>query len=358
MEIKISESPIKGKVLYADTSNIYYYFKGKIIIADSKYEKIKTFYVPAPFWMKVLTKIRIIERFFHNDVRWAYLTSKKELIFSCRKGIYKYTFSNGLIVKEEVPVKGRPLSFCAVKNIKNLCEGIIIGDYTLNDQNEEVNAFFRSEESGEWKKLFTFSAGSVRHIHKIFCKENNLYVLTGDMDSQSGIWKVSDDFKSLRPILVGKQIYRSCQILDIKDKEEFFYLTDSPDEINHIISLKNGTIHKENEIRGTCIYGEKIGENLIFSTTVEPSSERKNIFKYWLSNSPGKGIKDKNFEINILFCNGEIKKVAEFQHDGLPLRLFQYANATFSYGGKDFIYFTVQCCKKSDQKVFKVEFLK
>ena len=118
-----------------------------------------------------------------------------------------------------------------------------------------------------------------------------------------------------------------------------------------IIDEKDKEILQTEAIRGSCIYGRVVGERGIFSTTCEPEAHAKNKVDYWLSTRPGKGVKDNKIDI-ILIENGELSVISTFQSDGMPLRLFQYATATFAYSSDDKIYFTPQCVKRYDMHVF------
>lgn len=49
-----------------------------------------------------------------------------------------------------------------------------------------------------------------------------------------------------------------------------------------------------------------------------------------------------------------METVAQFEHDGLPLRLFQYGTVTFTNVQNGQVYFTPHCVKKDVECVFMV----
>ena len=49
-----------------------------------------------------------------------------------------------------------------------------------------------------------------------------------------------------------------------------------------------------------------------------------------------------------------MEMVAQFEHDGLPLRLFQYGTVTFTNVQDERAYFTPHCVKKDAESVFMV----
>ena len=56
----------------------------------------------------------------------------------------------------------------------------------------------------------------------------------------------------------------------------------------------------------------------------------------------------------ILASDGTMEMVAQFEHDGLPLRLFQYGTVTFTNVQDERAYFTPHCVKKDAESVFMV----
>ena len=56
----------------------------------------------------------------------------------------------------------------------------------------------------------------------------------------------------------------------------------------------------------------------------------------------------------ILTSDGTVEMVAQFEHDGLPLRLFQYGVVTFTNVCDGKVYLTPHCVKKNSERVFRL----
>lgn len=346
---------IKGKALcsFKDGSLLVYRKGSFYLFQPDKKKQLNQFTLPIHQTKKILCHFRLLERLLHTEPRWAIPIDNDNVYIFFEGKMYRVNARSGKFTEEQLPVRGKPLTIIKIKAINGFSDSFALGDYGQNNNREEVRIYQKHSGTSEWRIACSFPKGTVRHIHALVPDplRNRILILTGDEDLESGIWAAYNDFSKIEPVLVGKQKYRTCQAIPYKDR--IYFLSDKPSEENYlwIIDEKDKEILQTEAIRGSCIYGRVVGERGIFSTTCEPEAHAKNKVDYWLSTRPGKGVKDNKIDI-ILIENGELSVISTFQSDGMPLRLFQYATATFAYSSDDKIYFTPQCVKRYDMHVF------
>lgn len=351
----VKETKILGKALLLTNENeLIYYRKGNLYIYDlEKRQKNKKIVLPIRCWKKMCSKIRLLERLLHMEARWAIQIEKDHILFQFDHKIFLIDIKNSKISIENIPVQGNPLSIESIKDNPGFSDSLVVGDYTSNKQRKEVSLYGR-DDYGNWHKVYQFASGTVRHIHGCVSnvRRQCVYVLTGDANGESGIWKATENFKKVEPFLVGKQQYRACQMLIGNDV--LYYFTDAPSEPNYAYEVKENTVRKLQELCGTCIYGTRFGEEGVYSTTCEPEANAENRVSYWLSNVPGSGIIGKNVTVFVVTSDGAIHILCRFEHDGLPLRLFQYGTVTFTNAIGNHCYFTPICVKGKDMHIYEV----
>ena len=355
MREKVIKIPIHGKALciFSD-GNLLCYRGGVFRLYDAKsYAVIKKFKLPNKKFCNVLSRWRILERLLHCEARWAVPIDDDTALVCMSTGIFRVNCRTGEYTRESVPVQGRPLSATVLRDINGFDDSVIIGDYNLNPERNPVSLYQRNS-NGEWRCAYTFPAGMVRHIHGVFADRDaqKVYILTGDEDAESGIWIAENNFDAVKPLLVGSQQYRACQM--IAAHGHILYMTDAPSEKNAIYRVNDGCAERFADLEGTCIYGSGSNSTGVFSTTCEPDAHAKNRVEYWLSSKPGKGICGRTISVFILRADGTRETVAQFEHDGLPLRLFQYGTVTFTNVQNGCVYFTPHCVKNNAEQVFKL----
>ena len=343
-EITIKETGWRGKaLLQLQDGRMIAYDKGQLLIYNAGDPSKRKIQLPLSFLKKCLCKWRLAERVLHMDVRWAVETDAEHVLILFENSVFCLSLSNGTLQKEPCSFRGKPFSVCQYH------DKLLFGDYGLNPERSPVNIYCR-DSGGRWKTIYTFPAGCVRHIHNIVAWGERIYILTGDEDSESGIWYTDDEFATVKPFLRGNQQYRCCQMLPTPDG--LFFVTDAPSEPNWLYCAREDAVQRMDGIDGSCIYGAAANDYLVFSTTVEAEAHARNQLDYWLSNKPGKGIKGTGCGVYVLH-GGILKKIAEFEHDRLPLRLFQYATCYFSNIMDGTVYFTPVSVKKKDMRIFE-----
>lgn len=351
---QIEETGISGKaLLITSKKELVYYRKGNIYLYDTVKKTRKGIRLPAKKWKRVCCKIRLLERLLHMDAKWAVQVGNDRILLQFDHRTLLINTENSKIDIEKNPVQGNPLSAAVIKGNPGFPNGVIVGDYTKNLAREKVSLYSR-DEAGRWRNVYQFPTGTVRHIHGCVSDPYRqcIYILTGDEDKESGIWKAVNNFDRVEPLILGSQQYRTCQMLIGKDS--VYYFTDAPSERNYMYGIKNKTVRKLHVLNGTCIYGVQFDKEGIYSTTCEADAHAVNRFQYWFSNVPGNGICGRDVDVFVAGDGGEMHVLMHFEHDGLPLRLFQYGTVSFTNVVENCCYFTPMCVKGKDMCIYKV----
>ncbi len=294
--------------------------------------------IPMSFSLSLVSKVRIFERLFRLAPHAVELIDGSACVFAFRGNVYKYDYHIKTIQEEYSFPDGMnsPLYFTRIVGSDTFLDGIYCGQYSSNLEKESVKIWRRSLKDNDWKEVYEFPKGQIHHIHNIIPDKNKefLYILTGDDDAASGIWRAYDNFRVVEPLLIGSQDYRTCVLFELKDK--VVYCTDTPMKQNYITQCKcyegELKIEKRLKIPGTVIYGDINEEEIIFSTVVEPNSlfEECGRLKMYFESKIGDGIKDRNVYIYKGNFETGFEEIYRIQKDIFPMRLFQFGNAQFT----------------------------
>ena len=162
----------------------------------------------------------------------------------------------------------RPLNVC----INPINNHIYWGDYNASRNRYPVNIYRSTNYGRDWEIVYTFPTGQVRHVHNIIYDDYRgcYWILTGDNDSESGIWKTRD-WKTLVPFLQGSQKYRATSIIPLEN--QLVIPTDTEYEHNYIqlYSFKNERIDIIYNLPNSAI-GAKMINNISFVSTMYEKS--------------------------------------------------------------------------------------
>lgn len=360
MNYIVKKTKWKGKPLCTlEDNSLLCYYKGRIV--QYNYNNLRegkiVADIPVFFLKRMLLRIRMLERIMHFEIRWGIVVSEADILILLGTNIFRFNIDSGSFNLELELNNSKPLSVYRIKDIKGFEDGILVGDYLPNKERKEVHIYMRTTDKDGvpvWKIVYTFEPGKIRHIHGFGTNydKSGIYIMTGDDDRESGIWMATKGFEEVKKILVGKQQYRCCQML--ANAEGIIYLTDAPSEDNHLYFWDSIGLKNLYEMYGTCIYGTYWRKNLFTATVVEPDYHAKNKWEYWLTNTPGKGIKGKQVKILCITEDGKVHNLMEFTHDGKPLRLAQYATAYFSLENNEKIYFSPVSVIDDDRNIFEI----
>jgi len=336
-------------------SKLVLYKKSRIYITDLESKPKKICLLKRNIIDFLLSKSKLASRLLRLDPRAAIAIDEKQIILSLKGYIYRVDITNGHQAIEHAFRKNmnNPLGFSKISDIEGFQDTIVYGEYWGNPQKEAV-AIYGRNQFGTWKKLYEFPKETVCHIHNIIPDRyrNVVLILTGDSDQESGIWKATNNFNEVVPLLVGKQLYRSCCLYPMKN--EILYATDTPLEQNYIlkIKLKNEKanyyeIEEVCKIDGPSIFSTTYNGRIVFSTSVEsnPNIKSSRIGRF-LNNTRGPGVKSNYSKlIKGDAINGFIE-IAKFEKDSFPM-IFQFGNIYFpTRDGENQLVIFPYCVKK------------
>lgn len=197
-----------------------------------------------------------------------------------------------------------------------------------------------------------FSASLLSHIVLIgivllLGESRQFWIMTGDNDKKAGIYRADCDFLRVEPINIGEQRYRAVVAFPYKDG--IIYATDSVENENHLYVCESDNDYVARQlfpINGSCIYGTETKDYYVFSTTVEPPEGRG--IRALFSNKLGGGIKSRDVHLVTVAKRdlSDIRIVAKYRKDWLPMKLFQYGAVMFpsgQYRNEDLLIFPVAC---------------
>jgi len=285
------------------------------------------------------------------------MNAEEALISHCGR-VLRYNLKSNRIQVEHEYRKGmkNPLSFC-VRKLDSGEKEIYYGEYIWNENKGPV-AIYRCKD-GSWQKVYEFAENMITHIHSVVfdSSRETFFILTGDSDSESGIWIADNQFRNMRPLLVGKQKYRAC--VAFPTKAGLLYATDTPLEQNYVYLLSledeaNPKITEIGKLPGSCIYGAKVNEKYYFSTTVEPDSTLTG-WRYRITNKLGKGIQDRYSYLVSIEEQGELKICYRQKKDFLPMWLFQFGNMLFPYNETNQCYIVQQALRHKHNVTLRSE---
>lgn len=156
---------------------------------------------------------------------------------------------------------------------------IIYSEYYGNKNREPVNVYKYNFIKDKKEILYTFN--DIRHIHCIHQDINNpnyLYIGTGDLDKECGIYKFNLVSFDMEKIGGDSQIWRAVSIL--QSDNILYWGTDDPDNQNYIMKYnqENNKLEKIQEIDGPAYYSIITKNNDMFiATTIEDRKRHRAI---------------------------------------------------------------------------------
>lgn len=324
----------KFRLLYEDEKVCLFYHKGNVLVKRINKSSMTKIHIPMSHINKFIVKIRLFERLLRLEPRFAYMYND-EFLISFKGYLYRLNIDDKSFAVECKYRNGmnNPLSLCVCENEDN--KRVLFGEYWGNGEREKV-CIFQKKNNYKWEKVYSFAEESITHIHQIvYDKYRNVYwILTGDQDDESAIWKSDLDFNTVIPILQGSQKYRSCFLLPLQNG--ILYATDSPIHKNAIyfvdLNYKSIKIQKVFDMPGPCIYGKKVNEDyIVLATSVEPDSTISS-YRYIFSRKLGRGVLSNSSSIIFGSINDGFRIIASDKKDKLPMGLFQFGNFYFPDG--------------------------
>jgi hypothetical protein len=209
------------------------------------------------------------------------------------------------------------------------------GEYFDNPSRDEVHIYASTDAGASWSVAYTFSKGSIRHVHNIVHDpwENCLWVLTGDYADECRILRASLDFSRVESVLQGNQQARAVALVPAEDG--LYFSSDTPLESNFIYRLdRQRALSQLAPLSSSSIYGCRVGGCVFFSTMVEPSEVNQ----------------DQNVRVYANDLSQGWQPLLAWRKDRWPMKFFQYGNAFLPDGNNTtkFLAVTTVAVEKDD----------
>jgi hypothetical protein len=293
----------------------------------------------APLRSQVCANMPLVGRVFKLIVRELFAVQGGNFVGTVGKTIqvlgvgeneFQYVF--------RVQQGGRPKGFALVPSGK-----LFVGEYGLNRDREKVRIWGSDDGGANWREVYCFEKKKIRHIHNLVwdSHRNGLWVLTGDLDTESGLFFTNDDFKTVEEVKLGRQSYRACDLFCLPDA--LYYGTDSEREQNWFMRFEpdTGKIEKIQALPGSTLYMNRMAGRYFISTAVEPSNVNKYKFAtLW---------ETKDLQ--------HLSKVIEFEKDFWPGEYFGFGRIVLPRveGDCPYVVFTPMSVKKYHMITFMCE---
>ncbi len=147
------------------------------------------------------------------------------------------------------------------------------GEYFDNPARDEVHIYGSEDRGTSWKIVHSFPKSSIRHVHNIVYDrwEDCLWVLTGDVDEECRVLRVSRDWSRIDTVMSGNQQARAVAAVPLA--EGLYFASDTPLEQNYIYKLdRQGNLARLSEINASVLCGCAVGDAVFFTTMIEPSA--------------------------------------------------------------------------------------
>ncbi len=277
MAIQVDSFILRGvRPLYVDGKGILWASSGNKIVRSE--DQGKTFNFVAQYKREIVEYMvgvsRFSSRFFRIGFHAALPLQNGGILAIVRKRILRCSPGESEFNSVfDVHRGSRPLNICHVPN-----GGIFFGEYFTNPYRDEVHVYGSLDDGKTWDIVYTFSPGTIRHIHGIFYDEyrKGCWILTGDCGDECRIIFTNDNFKTLETVIAGNQKARAVSVIPLKDG--LIIPTDTPQEQNLIqwLDPETGQLEERFRLPGSAFYTGQAGNYLLVSTIVEPSQVNLN----------------------------------------------------------------------------------
>jgi hypothetical protein len=299
--------------------------------------------LPVARWQSAMQKLRLLRRLFRLDKMNVVLVdnSSLHLVIIHQGSIYSYKKDGALTLLFRVD-HGRNVLHNSIAVIPGDC--LIFGEYFGNNSQAPVNIYRIDIPSMEWRRIYTFESGSIRHVHSCYWDKytGRIWVFTGDYNGECQVLVADPEFYSVERLGDGSQTWRAVSAFFTE--EYVYWIMDSPIDTSHLVRL-NRTAREITVLTpfpGPVYYSADLGsDGYLVATTCEP----------------GPSVVDNSAHIFLSPDLENWNEVCAYEHDGLPMAYFKYAIIGFSAGVQSLNKFYIFCeaIKGQDGKSFQCQ---
>lgn len=325
---------IDGRLLYVDKAEVWLARGRRLLTSqDAGQTWHKRSLLPVSGVKQMLSVHRLGRRVGRVGFHHFGLTGKASGIVIAHGHVFYLIPGQHRLTGGEPIVGSRPLAFCIAKDLA------CYGEYRGNPERTPVHIWAAEPEDKTWRPAWRFD--NVRHVHGVFLDPYTgaFWVTTGDEDHESAIWMSPDRFKTLESVAGGSQRFRAVHLLFTAD--HVYFGSDAPDEQNYIYRMdrKGNNVEQLTAVESSVFHGCKVGNQLFFSTAVEPSTVNHSRYAEIWGSADG-----ENWQV-----------VRRFKKDIWPMKYFQYGQVFFPAGrGDDKNLWFTPMGTRHDQKTFQI----
>jgi len=322
--------------LILNSNELIGYRFGNLYLLDAKnFSVIRKLASVNSYKETILSHSKLFYKLFRLGIRASAKIDDETILLFVNKRLCEYSFATHSLSDGKTFLSGvRPLKISIIHSIDGFDDMVVFGGYLGNPNKKEVSVYCRTGIDS-WKTIYTFPENLINHIHNIVPDVSNkcVWILTGDFDKASAIWKATYNFKKVEFVVGGEQKYRSCVAFPVNNG--LLYATDTPFADNTIRFLieESGewTSKKICSINGSCIYGCRVNDKYIFSTAVESDGRGQTLKTLCFERKRGCGIKDDYCHLYVGGGDFVFEDIYYVKKDIWPF-VFQFGTLQFPEG--------------------------
>ncbi|WP_157678658.1 beta propeller repeat protein [Oleiphilus messinensis] len=214
-------------------------------------------------------QFRLLARLFREGIHHFHVFPDGSQVAVLKSGIYCRAKGEQEFRKTYRFVRGsRPLNICVDEGNR-----LYFGEYFSNPERTSVHIFRSLDQGNTWSVVHTFPDGAVRHVHGVYWDSfrRGLWVLTGDLDHESGVYLTTDSFAYLKPVLTGSQRARAVSLIPLSDGVILPTDTEVDNNVAQWLDPATGLCKHTADLPGSVFYSTVCADFYIFATVVEPS---------------------------------------------------------------------------------------
>ena len=324
------------------------HYAEKDIILSSKYrtifykkkDKVVKIRLPENNYLKRLFGLfRLSRRLLRLD-KCNVFFHRNNLIIIRQGSVYLYKTDENRLIKT---LKLRNCRNVLHQSINATPEGYIyFGEYGTNGDRKSVPLYCSRDGGHTWEEIYTFSAGSIKHIHGCYYDKytDKIWVCTGDFEGENWLLVADKGFENIKKIGDGQQKFRACNL--IFTEKEVHWLMDSQLEISYhiILNRRTETISIGQKFMGPIWYIKELEDIGYLAATAQEI---------------GDGVLDDKVYLYFSTDLEEWKVIRKFEHDGFSKKYFKSGVIGFADGNQtqDAFYMFFEAIKGFDGKSLK-----
>jgi len=205
-----------------------------------------------------------------QEVRAMATLSDGTVVAANRETVYYARADEPVMTKSRIESGNQ--SVCPPMTItRGVDDCIVWGEYNSRLEHGMPIRIFASRDGGmRFDIAHTFAANEIRHVHSLKYDQRFgcYWVFTGDYDAESGIGRLSADFRDFDWLARGSQEFRAVDAFDLGDA--LLYGTDSGKQQNTVVRIdkSSGKHERIQDIDSCCIHCCRCGDTFALSTTV------------------------------------------------------------------------------------------